>query len=137
MESNSDTLPDQPVSARAPGGPSGERLWRRQSLRRHIAVPMLSAALGVGISLAMGGQDKALLHALPPLAVLAAFALPTLKRGFTSAIENGLVVEMLTPSGTSTVTSLPSRALMVIAVPLTAEMTPRTFMVGAGAGCCA
>ncbi|MEY4429382.1 MAG: hypothetical protein RLZZ182_2071, partial [Pseudomonadota bacterium] len=61
--------------------------WRRQSLRRHIAVPMLSAALGVGISLAMGGQDKALLHALPPLAVLAAFALPTLKRGFTSAID--------------------------------------------------
>lgn len=61
--------------------------WRRQSLRRHIAVPMLSAALGLGISVAMGGQDKALLHALPPLAVLAAFSLPTLKRGFTSAID--------------------------------------------------
>jgi 4-amino-4-deoxy-L-arabinose transferase-like glycosyltransferase len=61
--------------------------WRRQSLRRHIAVPMLSALLGIGVSVAMGGQDKALLHALPPLAVLAAFSLPTLKRGFTSAID--------------------------------------------------
>jgi hypothetical protein len=61
--------------------------WRRQALRRHIAVPLLSAVIGFGACLAMGGQDRALLHALPPLAVLAAFSLPTIKRGLSAAID--------------------------------------------------
>lgn len=61
--------------------------WRRQALRRHIAVPLLSALIGFGASVAMGGQDRALLHALPPLAVLAAFSLPTIKRGLSAAID--------------------------------------------------
>ncbi len=61
--------------------------WRRQALRRHIAVPLLSAVIGFGASLAMGGQDRALLHALPPLAVLAAFSLPAIKRGLSAAID--------------------------------------------------
>jgi hypothetical protein len=61
--------------------------WRRQALRRHIAVPLLSAVIGFGASIAMGGQDRALLHALPPLAVLAAFSLPAIKRGLSAAID--------------------------------------------------
>jgi len=61
--------------------------WRRQALRRHIAVPLLSVLIGFGACLAMGGQDRALLHALPPLAVLAAFSLPTIKRGLSAAID--------------------------------------------------
>lgn len=61
--------------------------WRRQALRRHIAVPLLSALIGFCASVAMGGQDRALLHALPPLAVLAAFSLPTIKRGLSAAID--------------------------------------------------
>jgi hypothetical protein len=61
--------------------------WRRQAWRRHIAVPMLAAAVGLSASLAMGGNERALLTALPPLAVLAAFALPILQRSLGSALD--------------------------------------------------
>lgn len=61
--------------------------WRRQLLRRHIAVPVCSALVGILVCLGMGGNDRALLHSLPPLAVLAAFALPALKRGLSGAID--------------------------------------------------
>ncbi|MFT3856951.1 MAG: hypothetical protein QM742_05440 [Aquabacterium sp.] len=61
--------------------------WRRQVWRRHIAVPMLAALVGLGASIAMGGNERALLTVLPPLAVLAAFALPILQRSLGSAID--------------------------------------------------
>ncbi|MDP4300616.1 ArnT family glycosyltransferase [Leptothrix discophora] len=61
--------------------------WRRQMLRRHVAVPLSVGGVALGISLAMGGSDRALMLALPGLAVLAAFALPTLKRGVSAAID--------------------------------------------------
>lgn len=61
--------------------------WRRQAMRRHIAVPLFSAFVGLLACIVMGGHDRALLHSLPPLAVLAAFALPVLKRGLSSAID--------------------------------------------------
>jgi len=61
--------------------------WRHQIWRRHIAVPLLAALVGVGASVAMGGNERALLAALPPLAVLAAFALPILQRSLGSAID--------------------------------------------------
>lgn len=61
--------------------------WRRQAWRRHIAVPMLVATIGVSASLSMGGNDRALLTALPALAVLAAFSLPILQRSLGSALD--------------------------------------------------
>lgn len=61
--------------------------WRRQVWRRHIAVPLLLALVGGGASVAMGGNERALLVALPPLAVLAAFALPILQRSLGSALD--------------------------------------------------
>lgn len=61
--------------------------WRRQIWRRHIAVPLLAAAVGIVASVAMGANERALLTALPPLAVLAAFALPILQRSLGSAID--------------------------------------------------
>ncbi len=61
--------------------------WRRQVWRRHIAVPMLAASVGLAASLAMGGNERALLAALPPLAVLAAFALPILQRSLGAALD--------------------------------------------------
>jgi hypothetical protein len=61
--------------------------WRRQTFRRHIAVPLFSALVGMLACVAMGGSDRALLHSLPPLAVLASFALPTIKRGLSGAID--------------------------------------------------
>ncbi|RZS58081.1 hypothetical protein [Sphaerotilus mobilis] len=61
--------------------------WRRQMLRRHVAVPLAVASVATGVSLAMGGSDRALMLALPALAVLAAFALPTLRRSVGAAID--------------------------------------------------
>ena len=56
-------------------------------MRRHIAVPMLSALVGLGASFFMGANERALLQALPALAVLAAFALPILQRSLGAALD--------------------------------------------------
>jgi hypothetical protein len=61
--------------------------WRRQVWRRHIATPLLAALVALIASLAMGANERALLTALPPLAVLAAFALPILQRSLGSALD--------------------------------------------------
>jgi 4-amino-4-deoxy-L-arabinose transferase-like glycosyltransferase len=61
--------------------------WRRQVAKRHISVPLASALVGVLACIAMGGSDRALMLALPGMAVLAAFALPTMQRSVTSAID--------------------------------------------------
>lgn len=61
--------------------------WRRHWTRRHIAYPLGLLGATLVISAAMGGSDRALLLGLPPLAVLAAFALPTLRRSVSAAID--------------------------------------------------
>lgn len=61
--------------------------WRRQMQRRHVAVPALLGVLAVVQAVAVGGSDRALLLALPGIAVLAAFALPTLSRSGSAAID--------------------------------------------------
>ena len=61
--------------------------WRRQVTRRHIAVPLFTALVALLASLSMGANERALLTALPSLAVLAAFALPILQRSLGSAID--------------------------------------------------
>lgn len=61
--------------------------WRRQWLRRHISIPLGAVAVGMTASVAMGGSDRALMLALPGLAVLAAFALPTLRRSAAALID--------------------------------------------------
>ncbi|MGY0194474.1 ArnT family glycosyltransferase [Leptothrix sp. BB-4] len=61
--------------------------WRRQVLRRHVAAPLAVAGVAVAVSVAMGGSDRALMLALPALSVLAAFALPTLRRSVSAAID--------------------------------------------------
>ncbi|MDE2367454.1 MAG: hypothetical protein KGN16_00660 [Burkholderiales bacterium] len=61
--------------------------WRRQLAHRHLAVPLVVAGSGVFASVAMAGSDRALMLALPGLAVLAAFALPTFKRSASAAID--------------------------------------------------
>lgn len=61
--------------------------WRRQVLHRHLSVPLACALVGLGASIAMGASDRALMLALPALAVMAAFALPTLQRGTAAAID--------------------------------------------------
>ncbi len=61
--------------------------WRRHLLHRHISVPSVVVAAALLGNLAMAGSDRALMLGLPGLAVLAAFALPTLKRSATAAID--------------------------------------------------
>ncbi len=61
--------------------------WRRQTFCHHILVPLSCALVGFMASLLMGGSDRALMLAVPALAVLTAFALPTLGRGTSAAID--------------------------------------------------
>jgi hypothetical protein len=61
--------------------------WRHHLLNRHIAVPFSILACALAASVVMGGSDRALLLGLPSLAVLAAFALPTLGRSTAAAID--------------------------------------------------
>ena len=61
--------------------------WRQHWQRRHIFVPLACTFVPAVTCILMDGSDRALLLALPPLAVLAAFALPTLKRSLSSAID--------------------------------------------------
>ena len=61
--------------------------WRAHWKRRHILLPLIAAAVPLATSLLMDGSDRALLLGLPALAVLASFALPTLKRGFSAAMD--------------------------------------------------
>ena len=61
--------------------------WRRHGLRRHITVPAIALLVPLVACVAMDGSERALLLALPSLAILAAFALPTLSRGFSAAVD--------------------------------------------------
>ena len=61
--------------------------WRRQLSSRHVALPMWFASMAVVSALTTDASDRSLLLSLPPLAALAAFALPTLKRSVASLID--------------------------------------------------
>lgn len=61
--------------------------WRSHWLHRHISVPLGCVLVPVVAGVVMGGSDRALMLALPALAVLAAFALPTLQRSTAAAID--------------------------------------------------
>jgi 4-amino-4-deoxy-L-arabinose transferase-like glycosyltransferase len=65
--------------------------WRHQLFRlhtsRHIALPTWFVTVCVCATLTTGSSDRTLLLALPALAALAAFALPTLKRQVAALID--------------------------------------------------
>jgi hypothetical protein len=61
--------------------------WRRQLASRHVALPLWFATMAVAATLTTTASDRSLLLSLPPLAALAAFALPTLKRSVASLID--------------------------------------------------
>lgn len=61
--------------------------WRRQLSSRHIALPLWLAVLCFGSALSTHSADRSLLLALPALAALAAFALPTLRRSVSALID--------------------------------------------------
>ena len=61
--------------------------WRRQLASRHVALPLWFASMAIAATLTTTSSDRSLLLSLPPLAALAAFALPTLKRSVASLID--------------------------------------------------
>ncbi|HET9646273.1 MAG TPA: hypothetical protein VFP68_23615 [Burkholderiaceae bacterium] len=61
--------------------------WRWQLMQRHLSIPLGVAAVSLLACSVMGGSDRALMLALPPVAVLAAFALPTFQRSTAAAID--------------------------------------------------
>ncbi|MBC7719123.1 MAG: hypothetical protein H7Z77_04915 [Chitinophagaceae bacterium] len=61
--------------------------WRRQLGSRHVAWPLWVALIAISATLSTPAGERSLLLALPPLAALAAFALPTLKRSVASLID--------------------------------------------------
>lgn len=61
--------------------------WRHKLLQPHVALPLWAAAVSVTDSLLSPERDRALLLALPALAALAAFALPTLRRSVSALID--------------------------------------------------
>jgi 4-amino-4-deoxy-L-arabinose transferase-like glycosyltransferase len=61
--------------------------WRRQLGRRHVALPLWFALVGVLTAVLSSTPDRALLLAMPALATLAAFALPTFERSMSALID--------------------------------------------------
>ena len=65
--------------------------WRLQlfkgSMSRHLALPLWFVAVALGATLLTASSDRSLLLALPALAALAAFALPTLGRSVAALVD--------------------------------------------------
>ena len=61
--------------------------WRKQLASRHVALPVWFVLVAVLATLTTPSADRSLLLGLPPMAALAAFALPTLKRSVASLID--------------------------------------------------
>lgn len=61
--------------------------WRRHLGYAHVLVPLCLTLVPCVGSVLIGGDDKMLLLGLPGLSILAAFALPTLRRGVSAAVD--------------------------------------------------
>jgi hypothetical protein len=61
--------------------------WRKHVRQAHVGLPVLLTALILTASAWDSGSDRVMLLALPALSVLAAFALPTLKRSVSALID--------------------------------------------------
>jgi 4-amino-4-deoxy-L-arabinose transferase-like glycosyltransferase len=61
--------------------------WRRQLTARHVALPFWFALVPLAATLTTQYSDRSLLLALPALATLGAFALPTFRRSAAALID--------------------------------------------------
>jgi hypothetical protein len=61
--------------------------WRRQLTSRHVALPLWFAIVAIATTWVTPSSDRSLLLALPALAALAAFSLPTLRRSVAALID--------------------------------------------------
>ncbi len=112
--------------------------WRWHLHHAHLAMPLLFAMLLILGSVLQGNSDRVLMLALPALSVLAAFALPTLRRS-VSALIDWFSVLFFTTSATviwvvwvAMVTGYPSKPaanVARLAPGFTAEFGPLAFTV--------
>jgi hypothetical protein len=61
--------------------------WRRQLTSRHVALPLWFGMVAIVTTWVTPSSDRSLLLALPALAALAAFSLPTLQRSVAALID--------------------------------------------------
>lgn len=61
--------------------------WRAHLQQPHLAIPLLSLGVALAACIVMDGSDRALMLGLPGIAILAAFALPTLRRRAAAAVD--------------------------------------------------
>lgn len=61
--------------------------WRHRLHSAHVLLPLWFAIMGMASAWLLGHSDRALLMALPGMACLAAFAMPTLSRSVTALID--------------------------------------------------
>lgn len=61
--------------------------WRRQLKHYHLRTPLIGLLAAAGVIFAGLGYERTLLLALPSLALLAAFALPTIKRSISAMLD--------------------------------------------------
>ncbi len=61
--------------------------WRHQLRARHVALPLLFALVPLAATLTTDFSERSLLLALPAMATLAAFALPTFRRSVAALID--------------------------------------------------
>lgn len=61
--------------------------WRYMLRSRHVALPLWFAGLAILVTGSTPSADRSLLLALPALATLAAFSLPTLRRSMSALID--------------------------------------------------
>jgi hypothetical protein len=114
--------------------------WRAQLRQRHIAVPLGTALVGLLAFLLTGGWDRALMLALPAMAVLASFALPTMKRSLSAAIDwfsvfffsiAGIAIWVIYAAVQTGVPAKPAANVMRLAPGFEARFSPLDFALAA------
>ena len=63
------------------------RQWLSQNWSRHLVLPLWFIALALCVAFMTRTEDQTLMLVLPPMATLAAFALPTFRRSFSAFID--------------------------------------------------
>ena len=63
------------------------RQWLTQNWSRHLVLPLWFIALALCVAFMTRTEDQTLMLVLPPMATLAAFALPTFRRSFSAFID--------------------------------------------------
>lgn len=116
--------------------------WRHQLASRHLALPLWIAAVSVGSALTTPDSPRSLLLALPALAALAAFALPTLRRSVSALIDwftllffsgSVLVIWVVWISLQTGVPAKPAANVAKLAVGFTPSFSLPAFLFAVGA----